>query len=238
MQAGVPKPPYRRIVLGGLISVLVAALGIIALLRGLGIDDLDRDEDGLRHVFTEAADLVGDLSGSLLTLDVGALPDVADRLRAATAGSVAFFCLLFVLATYLVLRPVVASFRVKRAMLAASGAGSGERVSPGAYVAETRALRHPPAEVPLDLVVLAMPMLIPLYIGGFMLVRSLAVEWSVAALVDAVVLLVLGAARLIYLAQIARLRKGLPLTHVGRTTLRSRARSGGEDQKRGIRPAA
>ena len=195
LRAGLRPVPYRRLLLGTIVAVLAAALAIIAALRAVGVDELDRDRGGLRRTFAESADLVDDVSQALLTLDLGALPEVADRLRGATAGSVAFVTLLFVFATYLVLRPLVPSFRVKRTVLAAARAAEGQ------------AFRQPRAELPLDLIVLAVPMLIPLYVGSFMLIRALAVQWSVPAVVDGILLLAIAAARLRYLAVMARRRR-------------------------------
>jgi len=198
--------PYRRLLALLIIAVPAVALGLISLLRG---------EESVRSSLLEQLDdasrLVSNLAEQLLTLDVTDIPTVLDQIAARPPKTIAFVVLIVLLAIYLTLRPLVSSFRVKRALLCGEVEHDLRIDARGAYRLETRVLGPTARETPLDLYVQALPMLLPLYIGLYIIGSALVGGVTPPQLVAGLLASAPPAARLAYLRQTARRRAAAAL---------------------------
>ena len=198
--------PYRRLLALLIVTVPAVALGLISLLRG---------EESVRSSLLEQLDdasrLVSNLAEQLLTLDVTDIPTVLDQIASRPPKTIAFVVLIVLLAIYLTLRPLVSSFRVKRALLCGDVEHDFRIASGGAYRLETRILGPSARETPLDLYVQALPMLLPLYIGLYIIGSALVGGITPAQLVAGLLASAPPAARLAYLRQTARRRAAAAL---------------------------
>lgn len=156
--ASLPPVPYRKLYAALVLLVSAAALGVIAILRGL------EEARPLRRTLGEANDIVDKLATSVLTIDIGKIPDTLKDLGGAgDARVLAFAAIIVLLALYAILRPFASTFRIRRELL------GGEIAT-----REARVLGAVPRETPFDLIVYALPMALPLYVGLFMVGDGIA----------------------------------------------------------------
>jgi hypothetical protein len=146
-----PPVPYRRLYAATVLLVAAAALGVIWLLRQIHVGE------HLKKTLDSANGLVDTLATSVLTIDIGQLPDTLKSLGAANTRVLAFVAIIVALSIYAVLRPFVGTFLIRRELL-----------RPGIVEQERRVLGSAPREVPFDLIVYALPMTLPLYVGLYM----------------------------------------------------------------------
>jgi hypothetical protein len=181
--AALPPVPYRRLYAALVLLVAAASLGVIGLLRNL---DSARS---LRKTLGAANDLVDNLATRVLTIDVGQLPDALKDLgKAGDPRVFAFVAIIIALALYAILRPFTSTFRIRRELV------GGELAAREAHV-----LGSVPREMPFDLLVYALPMLLPLYVGLYMVGDGLARGDSASIVAGAVLLVAPASARLAYL---------------------------------------
>lgn len=200
--------PYRRMAFALVLAVAGVALAVIELLRSI-----HPVKAALKPVLQHGGDVVSDLAVRVLTLDVTQVPDALGEIGNRNAGEIAFVILLLLLASYVVLRPAVSSFSVKRGLLSASdgqldsgsAAAHAPTVAGGAYRLERQAFARAPRESPFDLVVFALPMLMPLYVGCFIIVRA-AVTGLPADALSGVIFGGLASVRLAHLSKVWRQR--------------------------------
>jgi hypothetical protein len=149
------RVPRRGLLLLAVLAVCAASLALNAILRAISYPGRTLDS-----VIATANGLVRDLSERVLTLNVTEVPDALEQIGRTQARTLAFVVVILALATYIVLRPLTSSLRVKRTLL----------VRAGAYALEAEALGVRAArERPVDLIVLGLPWLLPLYVGSYML---------------------------------------------------------------------
>ena len=203
LEASLKPVPYRRLLALLLVTVPAVALGVMHLLFE---GDAGAHDKGVGGSLTEAGELVSDLAQRLLTLAITDVPEVLQAMGALELRTMVFVVLLELLALYGTVRPLVSSFRVKRALLCGSEDRDFRTAATGAYRLESRLLGPAEREVPLDLIVLALPMLLPLYIGGFVFADMLADGFGAAEFTAAVLIAAPATARLAYLLSLARRR--------------------------------
>lgn len=208
LESSLRPVPARRLLALLIVTVPAVALGLISLLRG---------EESVRNSLVEqlddASSLVSDLSQRLLTLDISDIPTVLDQIAGRPIKTIVFVVLIVLLAVYLTLRPLVSSFRVKRALLCGEEEHDLRTAGGGAYRLESLVLRPVPREAPLDLIVMALPMLLPLYIGLYIIASAVFSGLTAPKLVAGLVAVGPPAARLAYLHRTARLRAAAARDH-------------------------
>jgi hypothetical protein len=202
LESALRPVPYRRLTALLLVTVPAVALGLISLLRG---DDTVRNS--LLEQLDDASSLVSDLSKQLLTLDITDIPTVLDQIAERPIKTIVFVVLMILLAVYLTLRPFVSSFRVKRALLCEDGGPDHRTAADGVYRLESQVIGPWARETPLDLIVMALPMLLPLYIGLFILAGALTGEPTAAKIVAGLIAIAPPAARLTQLYRMALRRR-------------------------------
>jgi hypothetical protein len=181
--AALPPVPYRRLYAALVMLVAGASLGVIWVLGHL---------ESMRSLDTTlgaANKLVDNLATRVLTIDIGQLPDAIKDL--GTAGDLrvlAFVVIIVALSLYAILRPFTSTFRIRRELV---GGELAQR--------EARVLGSVPSETPFDLLVYALPMLLPLYVGLYMVGDGLARADSASAIAGALLLAAPASARLAYL---------------------------------------
>jgi hypothetical protein len=211
--AAVAPVPYRRLLVVLVLAVSAASLGVIGFLRSLKPLRV-----AMHATLTDAHQLIGRLARTVLTLDVAQLPDALNAIAREPAQTIAFIAVLVLLGVWTVLRPVVPSFRVKRR------AFCDARV----YELEAKVFGHRPREAPLDLVILALPLSLPGYVGAYMVVDAItnrAPRAGEKLLAGAIVAAVTGV-RIGYLIRTRRRREGEPAA-AGAPVARSRPRRPG-----------
>jgi hypothetical protein len=202
LESSLRPVPYRRLTALMLVTVPAVALGLISLLRGE-----ERVRSSLLEQLDDASSLVSDLSKQLLTLDITDVPTVLDEIADRPVKTIVFVVLMILLAVYLTLRPLVSSFRVKRALLCADGGPDFRTAADGAYRLESQVIGPWARETPLDLIVFALPMLLPLYIGLYIVASALAGGFTAAKLVAGLIAAAPPAARLVQLQRTAMRRR-------------------------------
>jgi hypothetical protein len=182
--ASIPPVPYRRLYAALVLLVSAASLGVIAILRSF------EGTKALSRTLGSANDLVDKLSTRVLTIDIGQIPDALKELGSAgDARVLAFAAIIVLLSLYAVLRPFTPAFRVRHELL------SGEISSREARVLGNRL----PRETPFDLIVYALPMSLPLYVGLYMVGDGLVRGDTATAVVGLLLLAAPASARLAYL---------------------------------------
>lgn len=182
--ASLPPVPYRRLYAALVLLVSAASLGVIAILRSF------EGTKALSRTLGAANDLVDKLSTRVLTIDIGQIPDALKELGSAgDARVLAFAAIIVLLSLYAVLRPFTPAFRIRRELLSGEVAAREARVLGG----------HLPREVPFDLIVHALPMSLPLYVGLYMVGDGLIRGDAATALVGLLLLAAPASARLAYL---------------------------------------
>jgi hypothetical protein len=202
--------PYRRLLALLIVAVPAVALGLIGVLRGE-----EAVRSSLLEQLDDASSLVSALAEQLLTLDVTDIPTVLEQIAARPLKTIVFVVLIVLLAIYVTLRPLVSSFRVKRALLSDGAEHDFRTAAGGAYRLEARVLGPAAArETPLDLQVLALPMLLPLYVGLYIIGSALLEGPTAPALVAGLIAAAPPAARLVFLRRTA-LRRAADAGHDG-----------------------
>lgn len=182
--ASLPPVPHRRLYAALVLLVSAASLGVIAILRSF------EGTKALSRTLGAANDLVDKLSTRVLTIDIGQIPDALKELgRAGDARVLAFVAIIVALSLYAVLRPFAPAFRVRHELL------GGEIAAREARVLGERV----PRETPFDLIVYALPMSLPLYVGLYMVGDGLVRGDAATALVGLLLLAAPASARLAYL---------------------------------------
>jgi hypothetical protein len=182
--ASLPPVPYRRLYAALVLLVSAASLGVIAILRSF------EGTKALSRTLGAANDIVDTLSTRILTIDVGQIPDALKDLGSAgDARVLAFVAIIVLLSLYAILRPFTSTFRVRRELLCGEVAEREARVLGGRV----------PRELPFDLIVYALPMSLPLYVGLYMVGDGLVRGDAATSLVGLVLLTAPASARLAYL---------------------------------------
>ncbi len=182
--ASLPPVPYRRLYAALVLLVSAASLGVIAILRSF------EGTKALSRTLGAANDLVDKLSTRVLTIDVGQIPDALKDLGGAgDARVLAFVAIIVLLSLYAVLRPFTPSFRIRHELLRGEIAAHETRLLGGRL----------PRETPFDLIVYALPMSLPLYVGLYMVGDGLARADAATGLVGLLLLAGPATARLAYL---------------------------------------
>lgn len=176
--ASLPPVPYRRLYAALVLAVSAAALGVIGLLRQL------EQARSLDRTLKTADDLVHTLAARILTIDIGQIPDALGALGHKDPRVLAFAAIIVALALYAILRPFAGTFRVRAALLEGELEACEERV-----LGRIR-------EVPFDLIVYALPMTLPLYLGLYMVGDGIASGEVAEAIVGALLLALPASARL------------------------------------------
>ena len=195
--ASLPPVPYRRLYAALVLLVSAASLGVIAILRSF------EGTKALSRTLGAANDLVDKLSTRVLTIDIGQIPDALKELGGAgDARVLAFVAIIVMLSLYAVLRPFTPAFRARHELL------SGEIAAREADVLGGRL----PRETPFDLLVYALPMSLPLYVGLYMVGDGLVRGDAATALAGLLLLAAPASARLVYLWRVwrRRIRAELP----------------------------
>jgi hypothetical protein len=137
---------------------LVAQAGIAALGAATGPGTSAAGAHTLREVLSNAGDLVGTLTGSVLSFDVKDLVNGLSDASNERLPVLVFVAIILLLAAWVVLRPYVWADRARRSLLAAEGIDA----------LEARALGAPVRERPLGPVLGVIPVLPIAYLGLFM----------------------------------------------------------------------
>jgi hypothetical protein len=153
VRASLPPVPARTLLALAIIAVSFAALGLTSIVRAL-----DSPRGTLNSSIDRANHLVSDLAARVLTLDITQLPDALGEIGRTHTRTLAFVVVLLAISIYLVLRPFVPVLRLRRVLLEQTGA----------FALEERALGERPRDRPVELLVLALPWLLPLYVGLYM----------------------------------------------------------------------